>query len=370
VFVIVMYALILKTKTQQSHVFRYHTGRRWTRAGFPLVVGVVHTNYYRYILDVAGEPAASTIRLLNRFLCRQHCHKVIKLSDAVQPLPRQETCFVHGVAAAFLDVGAQVGEALRKRSKDREGVEGGAVDAKAASEAAPMMAASPEAAAATTATAAAAALSPTIIAAAPSGSDIAFQGFTKDAYFLGKAVWPKGFRELVDRAAELKARFETSSMPPPIIDCYGRGDDLNAIVAESTARGLPLDFLGAMDHRDPTIYRYRAFVNPSTSDVVATTSAEALAMGKWLVVPRHPCNEWLSTFPNCLVYDDGEPGSFCTQLEKALGEDPAPLSAEAAARLSWEHATDRFMHCCANIEYDRGGLLARAAGKTMWGGER
>ena len=32
--------------------------------------------------------------------------QVIKLSDAVQKLPRQNTCFCHGVPKAFLDVGA------------------------------------------------------------------------------------------------------------------------------------------------------------------------------------------------------------------------------------------------------------------------
>lgn len=46
----------------------------------------------------------------------EHVLQVIKLSDAVQNLPRQSTCFCHGVPKAFLDVGV----AMQASKKDSE----------------------------------------------------------------------------------------------------------------------------------------------------------------------------------------------------------------------------------------------------------
>ena len=70
--------------------------------------------------------------------------------------------------------------------------------------------------------------------------------------------------------------------------------------------------------------RAQVFINASTSDVVATTSMEALAMGKWLICAQHPCNAFVATFSNCLIYRS--PEEFSAHLELALKEEPPPLS--------------------------------------------
>ena len=294
---------------EPEHLTWYHSGCRWIRAfeKYVPVIGVMHTNYVDYARRMAGETASLTLKRLNKFLCRQHTHRVIKLSDAVQKLPREETCFVHGVSEKFLDVGRNV-----------------------------------------------------------CSSDWTF---SKGAYFLGKALWAKGFEELLDRMSEHITTCQQARREFVSIDVYGQGKELNEIIDAARERELPIQFLGPKDHLSTEMAEYRVFVNPSTSDVVATTSAEALAMGKWLLVPKHPCNSFFEeNFRNCLVYNSA--AEFSELIVHATTTDPHKLSKEEMYSLSWECATQRFLHCCSGADLERSKRLGfeRVACKTSWFG--
>ena len=93
--------------------------------------------------------------------------QVVKLSDAVQPLPRQTTQFIHGVPQQFLAVGDKKSEA------PAEGQE----------------------------------------------------RFSRGAYFMGKAVWAKGYTELLS----LLESHRTAGKTEYAIDCFGNGEDLAAV---------------------------------------------------------------------------------------------------------------------------------------------
>ena len=74
----------------------------------------------------------------------------------------------------------------------------------------------------------------------------------------------------------------------PALDTYGSGPNADEIAAEVASSALPITMHGAIDHAHPSIHGYRLFVNPSTSDVLCTATAEALAMGKKVLIPRPP----------------------------------------------------------------------------------
>eukprot|EP00752_Nemacystus_decipiens_P001626 g1583.t1 len=316
---------------------------------FEYVVGIIHTNYQFYArTEKHGRVKKPIVRAACAFTVRAHCHRIIKLSDALQGYAKEKEMVenVHGVRPQFFEVGDQ---AIKN-------------------------------------------------------------GFTADAYFIGKVLWTKGIDILLAlmhnarisdeskiepasdtddtvppgavvadaQAAAAKPDEEASTSPPPPpppsagegagnaggtgveagvvvggdpkpfpIVLYGNGSDLDEVKAKVEEMDLPVTFHDAIDHAE--LGKYKVFVNPSQSEVLCTTIAEALAMGKWVVCARHPSNEFFFTnFETCLSFGDED--EFLSRMKKALAEDPPALSEETRHKLSWAAATDRFLAAASRPE--------------------
>eukprot|EP00521_Asterionellopsis_glacialis_P008497 CAMPEP_0195283372 /NCGR_PEP_ID=MMETSP0707-20130614/1943_1 /TAXON_ID=33640 /ORGANISM="Asterionellopsis glacialis, Strain CCMP134" /LENGTH=779 /DNA_ID=CAMNT_0040342531 /DNA_START=56 /DNA_END=2395 /DNA_ORIENTATION=+ len=105
-------------------------------------------------------------------------------------------------------------------------------------------------------------------------------------------------------------------------------------------QAIPARFLGVKDHallRD--IKEHKIFLNASITEVLCTTTNEALAMGKFVIIPRHPSNDFFLQFPNCLAYETLK--DCVAKLQFALENEPEPLSEKHIHELAWEGAIER-----------------------------
>ncbi|KAJ9693927.1 hypothetical protein PVL29_009755 [Vitis rotundifolia] len=263
---------------EPEHLNWYHHGKRWTDK-FNHVVGVVHTNYLEYIKrEKNGALQAFFVKHINNWVARAYCHKVLRLSAATQDLPKSVICNVHGVNPKFLKIGEKLAE-------ERE---------------------------------------------------LGQQAFSKGAYFLGKMVWAKGYRELIDLLSRHKNDLDGFNL-----DVFGNGEDAHEVQTAAKRLHLNLNFMKGRDHADDSLHGYKVFINPSVSDVLCTATAEALAMGKFVICADHPSNEFFRSFPNCLTYKTSD--DFVAKVKEALANEPQPLTPEQRYNLSWEAATQRFM---------------------------
>jgi digalactosyldiacylglycerol synthase len=222
------------------------------------------------------------MRLLCSWMCRAHCHRVIKLSGTLDKVAPEKELIenVHGVRGTFLDIGEQVRSMLKsKDSIFREDAE------------------------------------PAI-------------------YFIGKMLWSKGLGSLM----ELLKYAEESANVTVKVNMYGGGPDMAAAAKRAEKLNLDMPFHGPLDHAE-LAYTQKIFVNPSTSEVLCTTTAEALAMGKFVIIPSHPSNDFFAQFPNCLTYASKE--EFVGELYYAMTHAPEPLTEDFAFALSWEAGTQR-----------------------------
>lgn len=141
-------------------------------------------------------------------------------------------------------------------------------------------------------------------------------------YFMGRLTWSKGLAEVIDTAAALDLA----------VDVHGDGPDADAIRARARAKAAPVRFAGSADSPWETIRDYRVFLNPSLSEVLCSTTAEALVAGRHVVMPRCAANRPFEDLPNAHVYDT--PAQRDAALLHARHTPPEAPDA-ARARFDW-----------------------------------
>ena len=258
----------------------------------------------------AGYFAAPMLARVNSSVVQANCHRIVKLSGVLQEFAPTIECIdnVHGVREVYLIEGE------RRR----------------------MVAAT---------------------------SKAVTRGNTKQRwiYYIGKLLWAKGFDQLLD----LQSAFREHTGNYFEVDVYGSGADECEIKRAFSGNEpknnvgawgwcssknrrrpcLPVNFRGKSDHLSLAGDEFSIFINPSITEVLCTTTAEAIAMGKWTVIPKHPSNIFFEQFPNCLSYRNRR--EFVSTVKYALINDPPPLSYQQAQLLSWEEATVRCIKSAA-----------------------
>lgn len=240
----------------------HREGDPWTKK-FSFVVGIVHTNYKAYAgAQVGGTIAAPIIAEMSSMMVRAYCSKVIKLSPVLQTFaPEKEiVCNVHGVRGDFVAEGER-----RARYAVEKGV------------------------------------------------DTSIEGTR--AYFVGKILWAKGLDKLMNlehfyrkttgeyfaidiigdgpELEEIRRAYLGRTTANKSVISYERGAsalgfdfDMPKTIREFRRTPIPVSFLGRREHYEYAHgNKYKIFINPSVTEVLCTTTAEALAMGKFVIIP-------------------------------------------------------------------------------------
>ena len=153
-------------------------------------------------------------------------------------------------------------------------------------------------------------------------------------YFMGKLIPEKGIEEMY----KLLQAVGVSE-----IDLYGYGKVEWAIkLAEQY--GLQPIYKGISHKPWEDLPEYKIFINCSRSEYLCTTTANAIVMQQWAIVPEHPSNQFYYQFQNCLTYATSD--DFVKQFNTARDNEPA--SDPGVAELTWDATINRLIGIIQN----------------------
>jgi digalactosyldiacylglycerol synthase len=75
------------------------------------------------------------------------------------------------------------------------------------------------------------------------------KAFTKGAYYIGKMIWSKGYRELLDLLSKYQSKLAGLE-----VDLYGSGEDSDEVNESAQRLSLPVNAHPCCDHADPLFH--------------------------------------------------------------------------------------------------------------------
>lgn len=145
---------------------------------------------------------------------------------------------------------------------------------------------------------------------------------TQGVYFLGRLTWDKALADVIAVAGRMALS----------IDIFGDGPDQDAIRRMAADSGSPVRFLGPTASPWEVMRDYRVFFNPSLSEVLCSTTAEALVAGRHVVLPECPANQPFADLPNVHFYRTED--EAVQALRHAMTAPVQPPD-KARARFDW-----------------------------------
>lgn len=323
------------------------------RDKFAHVVGIIHTNYKAYAMNsYMGIFTGPFIAMLSSILVWAYCDKVVKLSPVLQDYaPYKEVVSnVHGIREEFFHVPQRnnpdgtkriyfIGKLLWAKGLDKL-LELQGIYRKATGDyfAVDIVGSGPEQEA---------------IQKSFLGREFLNQGRIPSASsFLSVSNNSTNNFESPDEEEKKECTAEISSVDAKSRTSIKETSNTATNAAKRYWRRfrqpIPARFLGRQDHASIG-ENYQIFINPSITEVLCTTTAEAIAMGKWVIIPKHSSNEFFLPFGNCLQYSDRK--EFVELLQHCLENNPPGWLETDEDRskvgyyepLSWEAATERLV---------------------------
>lgn len=157
--------------------------------------------------------------------------------------------------------------------------------------------------------------------------------FEKDFYYLGSVAWEKNLKQLIHFCQSCQVAIDIYGSGTN----YGRGSTMEQIIAYSRQHGNYLNFRGSTAEPYKTVKLYKTYISCSVSDKSCGATNEAIAMGKFVIIPRHPSNEFFYRYENVLLFENEREFAGC--IQHTLTHNPVPLSPSELEQFSWKKAT-------------------------------